>query len=199
MLFRSNELGMPTAGGEPKYGGKTLSEWAEGGLKSDSPIADHQQVVNIIYTVGTNAIPTVLGWLCSEGFPDEPSRRRILEPSGATGFRYGCAPCQAGHQVPESNLTNAAEKVVDIYKQNISESSPAGQPARYYTSWTGPLIRRKKRDAATLPGRDNTMTPIGPRCHIGPGEYSLASRRDRAFFTNPCTMPFQTRWFNGCP
>jgi hypothetical protein len=172
-----------TAGGEPKYGGKTLSEWAERGLKSDSPTADHQQVVNIIYTVGTNAIPTVLGWLAAKDSPTNHLDAEFWNQAAQQAFGMLCS-VPAGHQVPESNLTNAAEKVVDTYKQNISESSRRAACAILYFLDGAIDPAAKSAMPQLFLDATNTMTPIGHDAIL-----ALANIRSEAavtvpFFTN---------------
>jgi hypothetical protein len=168
---------------EPKYGGKTLSEWAEIGLRSDSTASDHQQAVNIIYTVGSNAIPTVLRWLAAKDSPTNHLDAEFWNEAAQKAFGMLCS-VPAGHQVPESKLTNAAEEVVKIYKQNISESSRRAACAILYFLDGAIDPAAKSAMPQLFQDATNTMTPIGHDAIL-----ALANIRSEAavtvpFFTN---------------
>jgi HEAT repeat protein len=48
---------------EPRYKGKSLSQWAEIYLKTEKPGVDHPEAAAALRAIGTNGVPTVLRWL----------------------------------------------------------------------------------------------------------------------------------------
>jgi HEAT repeat protein len=102
---------------EPVFQGKRLSMW----LRSYSPDGDSPEVDDAVRTIGTNAIPTLLGNLQSK---DSTLRQALT----ALGVPY--TPAETRHMRAEkgfsalgADASNAVPALIEIYEQNFSPTA----------------------------------------------------------------------------
>jgi hypothetical protein len=82
---------------EPYYQGRSFSEWL--GNWEHNVLAgnsDFHTAENAIHRIGTNAIPTMIEWICEDPAPWQKNARRKLPPrvwtQGPGKFLFGLAP-----------------------------------------------------------------------------------------------------------
>src|SRR5947209_338906 len=102
---------------EPAYQGKRLSLW----LQSYSPDSDSPEVDEALRTMGTNAIPTLLGNLQTK---DSALKLKLA----ALGLRYTPAEtrhlrAERGFKALGAEASDAVPALIEIYEQNISSSA----------------------------------------------------------------------------
>ncbi len=121
---------------QPVYQGKELSSWLEAYdpyLRWKVTPAQKQEADAAVSHIGTNSIPTLLrmlrarDWRWSARFLEWLSKVRIFKIKRslpAENLQFAAANA---FSVLGTEASNAVPKLIEIYKQNISESS------RYYT------------------------------------------------------------------
>jgi HEAT repeat protein len=102
---------------EPVYQGKRLSLW----LQRYSPDGDSTEVDEAVRSMGTNAIPTLLGNLQAT---DSPLKLTLA----ALGLRYTRAEtrhvrAERGFKALEADASNAVPALVEIYEQTSAPSA----------------------------------------------------------------------------
>jgi len=102
---------------EPVYQGKPLSVW----LQSYSPDGDSPEVDDAVHTMGTNALPALLGML-------QAKDSKLKLALSALGFRYTPAEtqhlrAQKGLSALGADASNAVPALIEIYQQNTSPTA----------------------------------------------------------------------------
>jgi len=102
---------------EPVYQGKPLSVW----LQSYSPDGDSPEVDDAVHTMGTNALPALLGML-------QAKDSKLKLALAALGFRYTPAEtqhlrAQKGLSALGADASNAVPALIEIYQQNTSPTA----------------------------------------------------------------------------
>jgi HEAT repeat protein len=102
---------------EPVYQGKPLSHW----LQSYGPDSDSAEVDDAVHTIGTNAIPALLGML-------QAKNSGLKLALAALGFHY--LPAETQHMRAEKGLSalgadasNAVPALIEIYELNASPTA----------------------------------------------------------------------------
>jgi len=55
---------------EPKYDGRTLSEWIKGAAPRRSPDPEQTRAIEAVRHIGTNALPCLIKWIGAKPPPD---------------------------------------------------------------------------------------------------------------------------------